>query len=77
MTGVRYDDLPPAMRAQVDAALGPQAAKRTTRRQLRSQGSPGACGCGERFDRYETWEKHADSAGHGHRRFLLDVEATP
>ena len=76
MTGVRFEDLPPAMQAQVNQQLGREAKKRTTRRQLRSQSSPGACGCGERFDRYEDWEKHSDSAGHGHRRFLLDTETT-
>jgi hypothetical protein len=57
---MRYEDLPPALKARVDASIGKPA---KTRRQS-TEPCPGHCACGESFASYGRWEKHSDAEGH-------------
>lgn len=75
---MRYDELPPAMRAQVDAKLGapgPSGRRRVSRAGT-GDGQPCRyrCGCGDVFDSFTKWERHSRAAGDGHRtgRQVLD-----
>lgn len=68
---MRYEDLPPALRAQVDAKVGaPGKKKRTTRRESGVDG-PGRCHCGAEFATYKQWER--EHMRMGHRRFDVDL----
>lgn len=75
MTGIRIEDLPPAMRAQALAQLGRQPRRRTTKRQAPGQ-SKGVCSCGTEFPSEKAWERHSDGnpIGSGHARFQLLLE---
>lgn len=67
---MKYDELPPALKARVDAQLG-KAPKRP-RRQERGT-STGSChGC-DWTGTYAAWEAHSDAEKH--HRFELDLEA--
>lgn len=75
---MRYADLPPAMKAKVDAQLAqagqaPAKRTRTSRRSAPADRTPaGGCECGQRMTPGQ-WEKHADELGTGHRRYLCDL----
>lgn len=67
---MRYDDLPKAMRDQVDRQLGkPQGGRARPSRGGTGDGQPCAyvCGCGERFESFTRWERHSRASGDGHR----------
>ncbi len=74
---MKYEDLPPALKARVDAQLaetGQAPARRPkSRRQAPASSEPaGRCQCGEAMTATR-WEKHSDALGDGHRRYLCDV----
>lgn len=68
---MRYEDLPPALRAQVDAKVGAPGKKTRSTRRERGTDGPGRCGCGVTFGSYREWER--DHQGDGHRRFELSI----
>lgn len=62
---MKLNDLPPNLRAQVDAKLGTSAKKKRTTQRGQSDVCEASChGCGERFDRVSKWEAHSDASGH-------------
>ena len=70
---LRLGDLPPKLRAQVEAA-DPKARKRD-RTGAGATKTDGWCfTCGERFTSSTRWERHSDESGH--RRFVLLGERT-
>lgn len=72
---MKFDDLPPAMQAQVERKLGEQARKpRTTRKAAAGTFAPGHCSCGETFTTFGAYERHRRAAGEpGHARYELDL----
>ena len=76
MTGVRLDQLPANVRAQVERQLD-QPARRTKSRAGvgLSAPCPGHCHCGQAFPTAAAWERHAAAAGH--TRWNIDLEAAP
>lgn len=70
MTGVRLEDLPPKLRAQVEQKLGEQPKAKKGRRGASRVATDGVCwACGVRFMSSAKWERHSDETGH--RRFEL------
>lgn len=67
---MKYDDLPPAMRAQVDAKVGTPPGRPRPSRGGTGDGQPCTyrCGCGGSFDSFTKWERHARAEGPGHNR---------
>ena len=79
---MQYAELPPALKAQVDAKLGGKPGRkkpRTTSKAVAVAESPGrgSCSCGLQFDRFNAWEKHSRTEGNGHRRFTLAITEAP
>jgi hypothetical protein len=68
---VRLDDLPPAMRVQVEAKLGEQPKRRTKGNRATGVATDGWCfECRTHWTSCAAWERH--SVAEGHRRFELD-----
>lgn len=70
---MRLIDLPPKVRAQVDAQLGPQRPRKSRAGVGLSAPCPGRCGCGERFPTAAKWERHVDRDHGGHGRWDIDL----
>ena len=72
---MRFEDLPPAMQAQVREKAGLSEPVKRDRTGAGRTGTDGVCwGCGERFTSTTAWERHSDAFGH--RRFELIAEPT-
>lgn len=74
MTKLKLSDLPPAVRAQVEAAEGTKA-RPTKSRKGTGEGAPcpGTCGhCGEAFPTALAWGKHFEATGHS--RWAIDLD---
>ncbi len=72
---MRFEDLPPKMRAQVEQQFG---AKTTRAKPSRagvglSAPCPGHCGCGQAFPTAAKWERHVDRDHGGHGRWSIDL----
>lgn len=65
--GIRLEQLPAALRKQVEDKLDKPAKKRTTQRGS-SVVCDARCECGEPFTSVTLWERHSDAQGAGHRR---------
>lgn len=76
MSPVRAEDLTPEARRRL--GLDKAATKRRPKRSGTTDAAPcvGSCSCGETFPSYTAWERHADQAGPGHRRWTIDAEAS-
>lgn len=73
MTPIHADDLPPEMRRKLGLTGGGSKRRNTGKGSNDSDPCTGSCGaCGERFDTYLRWEKHAKTSGHA--RWLVDLE---
>lgn len=72
---MRYEDLPPELRRQVDAKLSDSTPRRKPKNRAESRGgSPGQCSCGERFSIFSAYERHRRGTGEpGHARYDLDL----
>lgn len=65
---MKLEDLPPNLRAQVDAKLGTSKRKRTTQVAIKGEFRGSCHACGEQFDTNASWERHADERFPGHGR---------
>lgn len=74
VTGVRLADLPPAVRARVEAELGRSRPHGKSRAGVSSSAPcPGHCACGAPFPTAAAWERHA--AATGCSRWNIDLGA--
>ena len=67
--GVNADDLDAATRKRlgIDDLTGSGKKRRNTHKGERDAAPcAGACACGDTFDTYTAWERHADKVGPGH-----------
>lgn len=64
MTGVRLADLPPGVRARVEAALGQPRPRGKSRAGVgHTAPCPGHCACGAPFRTAAAWGRHATATG--------------
>lgn len=69
---LRLGDLPANLRSQIEAQAGTPRRKRN-RTGAGATRTDGRCECGEPFTSTTAWERHSDTEGVGHRRFLLII----
>lgn len=78
VTGVRIEDLPPAMQAQVREKLGEPERRKRDRRNAALTRTDGWCwACGEHFTSTTKWERHSDETGHGRFELIQQPEGAP
>lgn len=75
MTKLKLADLPPKVRAQIEAAEGTKKTSPAKSRKGTGEGAPcpGTCGhCGEAFPTALAWGKHFEATGHS--RWCIDLD---
>lgn len=72
MASVNAADLPGSVRKRLGLDVTKTGRRKRPRpRDTRGVATNGRCECGVPFDSTTAWEKHCDSHGTGHRRFVL------
>lgn len=76
MSPVRAKDLSPEVRKRLGINAGSKPRRNTKRGVDVAADCPGCCyDCGQEFESYTKWERHADAAGH--RRWQMSLLTAP
>jgi hypothetical protein len=73
--GVNLNDLPPALRREVEAKLGTSKRKRTTQVAIKGQFRGWCWACGTLFSVEREWERHVAATGHARLEMIAPSPA--